>query len=1028
MKMFKSAVFLCLVLALFTTEVFSAGVSKDDAVNFAQQWLIEAPSRLQKQLSATVTDVVAYSNSNNETVCYVALLDPAGFVVLSADDLSEPVIAFTDTGTLNNLVIGDPGWDLIRTESPKRNEQAKSIATLEAANINGTEDSLPSHARKAKNKWAKYLSRASSTEGISQTRSGRSSRGTMNGKKAFSVEGFLPTTALEGGIASISDIRISPLLSSAWSQSTSKGQYCYNYYTTNHCVAGCVATAMAQLMRFYQYPAAGIGQKTYQIKYNGSWIDATTRGGDGNGGAYVWSDMPLVPTSEVYDTNKWAQIGALCYDAGVSVNMQYATSLSVTDTTLAARALTNDFLYPNAKYIVNYAVGGIASNILRRAINPNLAAHYPVILGIIGDPGGHAIVCDGFGYSSGTEYHHLNMGWGGTYDLWYNLPLIDAGANVFDTVYKVIYNVFTNGTGELIGGRVLDGNANAVSNALVSAIPTGGGATNTASTDAKGYYSIKVPSATSYNLTASYSGMQASLTNISVGTSGTSDSGNYWDADISFNNTFTFTAQAHSDSVTIEWSDPIDAGVSNSTIKLNWKLSSYPTNLTDGTELYSGTNTTFSHTNLTQNQAYYYRIWLSNDGSTFINPPTGTNLATATPKPLPVQIIFRNSETAGGNGAWSQARTVFFRDDDTGIMKTNDMPDAFWTWTQQIIEKSGRFLGSTNSVPGQSSLSAKQLLVLEQERLYTICFDSSGNPLFNNSVHSNMYSRLADFVATTNHASTNAASWEISSVIDVDGNGQDEVILTTTNTFGANGAWRQLQLLFFADNGTLRSSNQPAPQYYWRHQNIDGTGRFLGPTNTVPGQTNLNAQQLLASEQNNKIYTINFDDNGTILFNDAVHSNMYSTLADFVATTNHATTNPADWRINQILDVDGNGQDEIILTTTNTFGTGGGWRQLQLLFFADNGTIRNSSQPNPQYYWSLQTIEGTGDMNSSEDGDELLLREGNGADFWVIHFNDSGDVLWTGTSYTNSISYGTYFATNASSWSVQAIGDFAGDR
>ena len=69
---------------------------------------------------------------------------------------------------------------------------------------------------------------------------------------------------------------------------------------------------------------------------------------------------------------------------------------------------------------------------------------------------GHAVLVDGYGYDQSTRiktlYHHLNMGWAGYNDLWYNLPEIGD----YDTVPACIYNVFPTGTGEIISGRVTD--------------------------------------------------------------------------------------------------------------------------------------------------------------------------------------------------------------------------------------------------------------------------------------------------------------------------------------------------------------------------------------------------------------------------------------------------------------------------------------------------------------------------------------------------------------------------------------------
>ncbi len=72
-------------------------------------------------------------------------------------------------------------------------------------------------------------------------------------KKWGRLQGNLVPGEREGQ-SSISDIRISPLVQSRWSQGTAGGQNCYNYYIPNNWACGCAATAMAQLMRFHQHP------------------------------------------------------------------------------------------------------------------------------------------------------------------------------------------------------------------------------------------------------------------------------------------------------------------------------------------------------------------------------------------------------------------------------------------------------------------------------------------------------------------------------------------------------------------------------------------------------------------------------------------------------------------------------------------------------------------------------------------------------------------------------------------------------
>jgi hypothetical protein len=207
--------------------------------------------------------------------------------------------------------------------------------------------------------------------------------------------------------------------------------------------------------------------------------------------------------------------------------MNYESGGSGADTNAAANAFTGTFGYSNAKWAYNSGSNLPETN--RNAmVNPNLHAGYPILFGITGAPGGHAIVCDGYGYQSTTMYHHLNMGWAGSDDLWYNLPTIDTSIGTFTSVYKCIYNVYPTGSGEIIGGRVTDG-SNPINGATVTA--TGGYSTTT---NANGIYALtKVPANTTFTVTASKTGYTSSSQSVTTGASSnnTTTTGNKWPID-----------------------------------------------------------------------------------------------------------------------------------------------------------------------------------------------------------------------------------------------------------------------------------------------------------------------------------------------------------------------------------------------------------------------------------------------------------------------------------------------------------------
>ena len=483
------AVAVVLALALSPLAAFAKPIVQDDAVTAVHGWLHQPGRGLKTPLGDEVRNTEVYADAAGDPLYFVVNLKPSGFVIVPADDLVEPILFFCPAG---QYVASEknPLGALVMRDVPGR----LALARAKAAAVNPQP-----HQKNAQRKWEQF--RAAATAGAA-----------------------LP------GLSSVSDLRVAAIIQSSWDQSNTAGGLCCNYYTPGNVYDGCAATAMAQLMRFYQYPTAGVGTASFEIEASGTWESASLRGGNGSGGPYDWADMPLVPANGLTTTQRQA-IGALCYDAGVSVNMEYSGSGSGADPTEIAPALKSVFFYSNA------ICGGNGSNIgsgLIGMLNPNLDAGFPCLLSIYtsGYGAGHEIVADGYGYESSTLYHHLNLGWSGYDNGWYNLPDFDAGGYDWVTVAFCIYNIYPAGSGEIISGRVTDSTGAAIGGVTVTGTRAGGGV-YTATTNANGIYALaQVPSASSYTLTAVLTGYAFSPQNVSTGTSSNynSTSADVWGA------------------------------------------------------------------------------------------------------------------------------------------------------------------------------------------------------------------------------------------------------------------------------------------------------------------------------------------------------------------------------------------------------------------------------------------------------------------------------------------------------------------
>ncbi len=318
------------------------------------------------------------------------------------------------------------------------------------------------------------------------------------------------------GLDVLSDVRVEPFVLSTWGQTTVTNidgdPACYNYYTDpgpdgnpDNWPCGCVATAMSQLMRYHEHPAS-----------------------------YSWANMPLEPDLGTPELQRQT-IGDLCFDAAEAVGTVYGPGSSTATLYDADIQFVTTFGYSNSIYGVDPSTGSV----LNAIINPNLDAGKAVILGISRPAGKHAVVCDGYGYNSPALYHHINMGWSGSDNAWYNLPIVDA-YHYYDVIDNCVYNVFTSGTGEIVSGRVTDSAGNPIPGVTVTATASGAGPYE-AVTNSRGIYALaNVASNKYYTLTASKPPYIFMNQNTSTGQSNdsASSSGNVWAVD--------FTSQGES--------------------------------------------------------------------------------------------------------------------------------------------------------------------------------------------------------------------------------------------------------------------------------------------------------------------------------------------------------------------------------------------------------------------------------------------------------------------------------------------------
>ena len=243
---------------------------------------------------------------------------------------------------------------------------------------------------------------------------------------------------------------VAPLLSTTWDQSSP-----YNMYCPSGTVTGCVATAMAQVMKFWGYPAHGIGSHAYTPKTHPQYGQQYA---NFNEATYDWSHMTNTYGSSSTTQEKQA-VASLMYHCGVSVDMNYgpsSTGGSGAATANVADALKNYFNYaPETEYRLR---NSYSNDDWIAMLKADLDLGRPIQYSGQGSGGGHSFVCDGY---NDADYFHFNWGWSGNCNEYYTVNNLNPGPG---GIGSGAYGVYNNDQGAVFGAHPVQCTANAPSN------------------------------------------------------------------------------------------------------------------------------------------------------------------------------------------------------------------------------------------------------------------------------------------------------------------------------------------------------------------------------------------------------------------------------------------------------------------------------------------------------------------------------------------------------------------------------------
>jgi len=207
-----------------------------------------------------------------------------------------------------------------------------------------------------------------------------------------------------------------PLLTSRWHQNWPYNDYCPIGCNSNHCLVGCVSTAMSQLMAYYNWPLEGYGSKRYRWEGDYSCTAEPCVGSQylevEFNDPYDWDNIPDYCSN--CSEEEQEALAELNYEVGVACSMDYGVCGSGANPD--ASVLPNYFRYKN-DIVVEYRFFHDQESWYELVKN-DIDVGRPLLYYIIG----HAIVCDGYKDLVGIIlYYHMNYGWGGSNNIWYVL-------------------------------------------------------------------------------------------------------------------------------------------------------------------------------------------------------------------------------------------------------------------------------------------------------------------------------------------------------------------------------------------------------------------------------------------------------------------------------------------------------------------------------------------------------------------------------------------------------------------------------
>lgn len=374
----KTILTLCLA-ALTLGNLLAGPVDQQKAQKVGAKFLsTTAVSQKNADIQLNLVSVAANRNATDYYVFNVS--NGEGFVIVAGDDRVKPILAYSTTGSIdpNNMSEGfEFTLDGFREE----------IQYVREHNLTATPDIVA--------EWRSVNEKGSLNRG-GQTRT-----------------------------------VVGPLCQTLWNQNFPWNSQCPEdpEGSGGHVYAGCVATAMGMVMKFWEWPAQGVGSHSYHPE---GYAQQSANFGETE---YHFELMPNTLDSTSTE-EEYFEIAQLLHHLGISVDMMYSGSGSGAYSDAVPSALRSYFRYNCNDHVTNYGNwwpgwGYTNEEWAQMLKDGGLDELLPLYYSGQDDSGagGHAYVCDGY---DENDYFHFNWGWSGRDNAWCPIGALNTTRYAFN--------------------------------------------------------------------------------------------------------------------------------------------------------------------------------------------------------------------------------------------------------------------------------------------------------------------------------------------------------------------------------------------------------------------------------------------------------------------------------------------------------------------------------------------------------------------------------------------------------------------